>query len=182
MSFYPRRAQGGDPKGEVRDFIVTNSQTIALGDMVVLTSGFALRASAGGRIVGCAVGFVRDLGNNQRVPLDQSASGTITGTRTGNAGVIGSDTYAAASSNQTVDKVMVRVLVDPQMEYLNTASSTLTTAMVGQYFDLVSGATQVDVATNTNTYSAQVLLTRLDPDNDASVTKGLFRIIEHAWT
>jgi hypothetical protein len=178
--FYPFKTEG-NTAGQAQDFIIANSQTISAGEMVRLSSGFINTNGATNRALGVCIGFVKDLGNGQRVPLDQDAAGSVTGTRSGNAGVIGSDTYAAAADNQTVDKVMARVIVDKEMEYYNDASDTLTTAHLGTYFDINAGSDQVDVATQTGTYSAVVVLTKLDPHFDNDVSKGIFKIVEHQW-
>jgi len=177
-----RRTEGGQTAGELRPFTIANSQTITIGDMVTLVSGFSTLALAGVRIVGCVVGFKKDLGNNQLVPLGLDASGTISGTRSGNAGVVGSDTVAVASNNQTVDKVVAMVMVDPQAEYYNDSNGTLTTANTGQYFDIVAASDQIDQATATNTYSAQMVCVKINPDNDSDLSKGIFRVVEHSWT
>lgn len=180
--FQFRRTEAGQTAGELREFIIANSQTITIGDMVTVTSGFATLALAGNRIVGCVIGLKKDLGNGNTVPLGLDAAGTISGIRSGNAGVVGSDTVAAASNNQTVDKVVAVLNVDQLAEYYNDASGDLTTAELGKYFDIVAASDQIDQSTATNTYSAQMVCTRLNPDGDNDLSKGIFRIVEHSWT
>lgn len=184
VHFKPYRTQGGLTGGETRDFIIANSQTISLGEMVRLASGFINTAGASSRILGACVGLVRDIGGGQTVPLDQDAAGSVTGTRSGNAGVLGSETYAAASDNQTVDKVMARVLTDPNMEYHNDASADLAVSDLGQYYNLVAGSNQIDQATETTfaetAATSQMILLEVDPDNDADLSKGIFKIVKSA--
>lgn len=179
--FYPYRTISGQTGGEVRDFIIENNATITLGDMVDVTAGYAGLAGAGNRIMGCVSGLVKDIGGGQRVPLDQDASGSVSGTRSGNAGVVGSDTYDAAADNQSSDKVMARVIIDPYMEYYNDADDDLDQAQVGTYYDLVSDSDQVDKDTTT-THSAQVILLEIDPHNDSDDSKGIFKVVESQLT
>lgn len=179
--FYPFRKEGGSTGGEERDFIIENSATITLGDTVDVTAGYAGLVGQTARVMGVVVGFVRDIGQGSPIALGADASSGYTGTRTGNAGVIGSDTYVAASDNQTVDKVMVRVVIDPHMEYYNDANGSLTQAMIGTYFDQVAASDQIDAA-STTTYSAQFVLMKIDPFNDGDASKGIFRLVESQLT
>jgi hypothetical protein len=181
MAFYPYRHEGGDDSGEVRDFIITNSQTVTIGDAIRLVAGFAQRAAAGNRVMGVVVGIGKRLGDNVNdtfLPLDTDAAGSVSGTRTGNPGVIGSETYAAAADNQTVDRVAVRVIISPSQEYYNLADANLLAAHVGRYFDCVAASNQVNVASVGN--DGQFVLMDRDPHNDGVATKGVFRIAEHA--
>lgn len=179
--FYPYRTEGGQTGGEVRDFIVENSATITLGDVVDVTAGYANLAGATARVMGVVIGLIKDIGGGQRVPLDQDASGSVSGTRSGNAGVVGSETYVAASDNATVDKVMARVIIDPHMEYYNDADGDLAQAQVGTYYDLVAASDQIDQS-STTTYSAQFILMEIDPHNDNDASKGIFRLVESQLT
>ncbi len=179
--FFPFRTEGGATGGEVREFIIENSATITLGDTVDVTAGFAGLVGATARIMGVVNSFAKTTTEGSSIALDTDAAGTNTGTRSGNAGVVGSDTFVAASDNQTVDKVLVKVLVDPSMEYFNDADDSLTQAMIGTYFDQVATSDQIDVATST-TFSAQMILMKIDPFRDADASKGIFRIVESQLT
>ena len=179
--FTPFRKEGGATQGEMRAFIIENSATITLGDMVDVTAGFAGLAGAGTRVMGCVVGLVRDIGQGSPVALGTDAASGFTGSRTGNAGSIGSDTYAAASDNETVDKVMAYVVIDPKMEYYNDADGSLAQAQIGTYYDLLAASDQIDQSTTT-TYSAQMVLMAIDPFNDGDASKGIFRVVEHQLT
>lgn len=179
--FYPYRHLAGTTGGALQDFIIENSATVTLGDAVDVAAGYANRVAAGDRIMGVAVGFGRQLSNGEVVPLDQDAAGTFTATRSGNAGVLNSETVVVASDNATVDKIVARVQIDPNMTYFNDADDTLTQAMIGRYFDLNSDADDADVATEA-AFSAQVILLEIDPHNDADVSKGVFKIVESQLT
>lgn len=180
--FYPYRSTVGLSGGEEYDFIIEGVATaITLGDAVDVAAGYAGRCAAGDRIMGVVVGFGKQLSNGEVVPLDHPGAGSVTGTRAGNAGVIGSDTYTPATDNTTVDKVTARVLVDPNMQYYNDADDTLTQAMIGRYFDHNSDPDDVDVATEA-AYSAQWILMEIDPHNDADVSKGIFKLVESQLT
>lgn len=179
--FFPYRTLGGQTGGEVWDFIIENSATITLGDMVDVTAGYANIAGAAARIMGVVVGIGKKLENGQVVPLDQDAAGSVSGTRSGNAGNIGSETYAAASDNATVDKVVARVIIDPQMTYYNDADGALAQAQVGTYYELLAASDQVDQS-ETTTYSAQLILLEIDPHNDSDASKGIFKIVESQLT
>lgn len=182
MAFIPWRKASSSIVGDPRLFIITNSSTIVLGDMVVLTSGFATRVAAGAnRMVGAVIGFY----DRNGLPLDANSATTVTGTRSGTAGSFGSESYAAASDNQTVDKVMVMVDCNPMLEYLDTAVSGVTLAQsnVGQYCNVTANANHADGSGLSNTYgSLQLVLTKIDPVNDGSTAKGIFKIVLHAWT
>lgn len=180
--FHPFRTEGGATGGEVRDFIIENSATITIGDDVDVTAGYVGLTGATARSMGIVQGFVKDLGNGTRVPLDQDAAGSISATRSGNAGVVGSDTVAVASDNQTVDKIMARVVIDPSMEYYNDADGSLTQAMIGTYFNNVSASDQISQSSSAVFDEAnateQWILMQIDPFNDGDASKGIFRKVK----
>ncbi len=177
--FTPYRTEGGQTGGDNRDFIIEDSATLTIGDAIDVTAGYAGVCVNSERPIGVLLGFVKDIGQDRRVPLDQDASGSVSGTRSGNAGVVGSETYVSASNNITVDKVMARVQLDQKMEYFNDADSTLTQAEVGTYFDTVAGGDQITgagaTATEGSNNTAWILM-EIDPFNDADLSLGIFRI------
>ncbi len=177
--FYPYRTVGGNTGGDERDFIIEDSATITLGDAIDVTAGYAGQCANSERPMGVCTGFVVNIGQDRRVPIDQDASGTLTGTHSGNAGVIGSETYVTAADNITVDQIMARVQLDPMMEYYNDADSTLTQAEVGTYFDTTSDGDQITGAGATATEGSNNtgwILTEIDPFNDSDASKGVFLI------
>ncbi len=175
--FYPYRTLGGQTGGDERDFIIEDSATLTLGDTIDVTAGYAGQAANSTRVMGVCIGFVVDIGGGRRVPIDQDASGTLTGTHSGNSGVVGSETYVTAADNITVDQIMARVQVDPMMEYYNDADSTLTQAEVGTYFDTDSDGAQITGAGTTGAEGSNNtgwILTEIDPHNDSDLSKGIF--------
>ncbi len=175
--FYPYRTLGGNTGGDERDFIIEDSATLTLGDTVDVTAGYAGQCANSERPMGVLIGFVVLIGNGRSVPIDQDASGTLTGTHSGNSGVVGSETYVTASDNITVDQVMARVQVDPMMEYYNDADSTLTQAEVGTYFDTNSAGDRITGAGTTGAEGSNNtgwILTEIDPFNDGDASKGVF--------
>lgn len=165
MSGFALRKSLKGPIGEVclLEFIGKNSIAFQVGDLVRLnTSGFLDVVDATESIVGVVAGVV----DNKGIRVDPD-SGTL-------------DTYTMPSANQTAATRTRFVQVIPALpEYLwyNDASTTLTQAMVGAYFD-TTDENDVAVGGVTDTWSAQVQLIALDPDGDGDASKGLFRIVE----
>jgi len=111
------------------DRIVTNSVTVAVGDSVKTASGFAALGTTGARVLGHVESIIGDDG---LTPVKD-------GTYLGNIG----EAFEAASDNQTVAKVKVRVDIDTNSLYsaeLDAAVGTTTTAggsgAAGKTFDL----------------------------------------------
>lgn len=181
--YFPRRTLRGDTTGAMMDFLIENSATITLGDDVDVTAGYAGLTGATARGMGVVLGFYRELSNGGKIALSANAAGTVTGTRSGNAGVIGSDTYVAASDNVTVDKVGVRVCVDPDMLYYNDSDGSLSQALVGTYFNNVAASDQISASSTAvfdeSNATEQWILLEWDPDNDADASKGIFKKVKH---
>lgn len=93
----------GRTSGIIRSFIIANSATITIGDMVKLSGGYIALAGANAKILGVVVGIVDKNGIN----LDNTKE-SIDGTWTSS-----SQTYVAASDNQTDQAVRVLVDIDP---------------------------------------------------------------------
>lgn len=109
--------------------ILTNSITVAIGDSVRTTSGFAALSAASSRVLGHVEGLV---GQDGLTPVKD-------GTFLGNIG----GTYAVPANNQTVGQVKARIDVDKNSLYsadLNAAVGTTSTAggsgAAGKYFVL----------------------------------------------
>jgi len=182
--YIPRRTLRGDTTGAVKDFLIENSATITLGDDVDVTAGYVGLTGASARSMGVVIGFFRDLGNGKKIALGTDAARGYAATRSGNAGVFGSDTVVAESDNVTVDKIGVKVCIDPEMEYYNDANTTvaLTQAHVGTYFNNVSASDQIDSNTSAvfdeSDATEQWILLEVDPDNDADTSKGVFKKVK----
>ncbi|QGH72317.1 MAG: hypothetical protein [Podoviridae sp. ctg2L5] len=167
--FYFRKNMEGDASHPpYADFIIGNSKTITLGDAITLSGGYAQAASTNGRVVGVAVAIVDKNG----LPVHGFSShadhdGTVTG----------DDTFVSASDNATDKMVKVRVMMARSGDlYYNDADADLAQANIGSYFDMNSGADEIDVATATTSGVWQ--LVEIDPDNDSDASKGLFRVAE----
>ena len=139
--------------------IVANSVELKVGDAVKWdTDGFIALATAGDKVLGIAEGLVTSKG------LDVAPdSGTL-------------DTYTMESDNETDKKYRVRVDIAKDSLYENDSSGTLAQTNLGQFFDLTD-EDQIDQSSASDT-AGQFQLVRLDPDADADVSKGLFKIAE----
>ncbi len=150
----------------LENLIIGNSVTVTVGDAVLLTTGFvALGTSSSVGIYGVVVGIVNDKG----IDLDSAKADTYDGTWTSS-----SKTYVATADNQTDKKIKAVVCPDPMALWYNDSSGTLTTAMLKQHFKL-SDEDQIDQSTNAAAVG-QFQLWKLDPDEDADASKGLWRI------
>lgn len=142
------------------DRILTNSVVAAVGYSVKTASGFAALSTAGARVLGHVESLIGDDG----------LSPVVDGTYLGNIG----EAYTAASDNQTVAQVRVRVDIDQRSLYsaeLDAAVGTTTTAggsgVAGKNFDLVDKDT-LDESTVAET-SAQYYSHGIDRNNTAQV-------------
>lgn len=162
----------GAPNPASADMIIMNSETVTLGDAVTLnTAGAVEPADAGERIHGIVVGLVTKEGT----PLSTAPSSEYDGTYSGNAGQVGSETYAAASDN-TIDKqIKARVIADPFALFYNDAAGDLALADDYQFFDLTD-EDQIADQNGHATAGAFQLWVR-DPNGD-NASEGHFRIAE----
>jgi len=173
--FTPVRNEGGRTTGIRKSYIIDDSQTIHIGDMVLLeTTGFIIPATAGSRILGCIIGITDSNG------LDMDNSQAI---NTGSTWT-SPNTIVTDSDNTTVDQQRAIVDIDPFTLYsnqpngaINTTSSSGKCGLKGSYVDLAS-ACQVDEnnAGNAFNVTAQLFCWGLDPENTA---RGLYSIAEH---
>ena len=151
-----------------RDAIITDSETVTVGDAIQMTDGFAQVCDANERIMGIAVGITDASG----IDLDSTSSDNYDGTWTSST-----KTYVATSDNESDKKVRVKMICDPYALFYNDASGTLTSAMDMEFFSLAD-EDQVDYSTNSATVGEMQLWKR-DPDGDGDASKGIFRIV--AW-
>lgn len=179
--FIPYRSPEGHSAGAVKYYLVKNSATVTIGDAVNLDTGYVEPAALGERILGVVNGLAKQTTGGHYVPLGSDAAGSVSGTRSGNAGIYGSETYAAASDNTTVDKVVAQVIVDPDMEYMNDADEDLALGDEGKYYDNLAAGDQIDASSGSASTAAQWILTQRDPKNDADASWGVFRIAEHLY-
>lgn len=158
---YRKNIDGSTGAPTVLQAVGKNSITFQVGDLIrVNTSGFADVVDTGEAITGVVVGVVDANG----VKIDPD-SGTL-------------DTYTMSSDNQTVAQKEVRYIPAlPHYLFFNDADASLTRAMELKYFD-TNDENDVDVASATDSETAQVQLIERDPDGDGDASKGLFRIAE----
>lgn len=162
-------------------FILENSATVTVGD--------AVRLDTNGCIKRCAATDPAILGIVQGI-YDQNGqlgvfSPRIPGTAIAGATLTPDDTITTASDNRTNTSKKLSVYIIPdqgEILYMNQANTTqaLTQAMVGSFFNVTStGALSGQIDSNSNSFtSGQFQLVSLDPDNDGSTAKGLFRVVQ----
>lgn len=146
--------------------IIDDSETVTVGDAVLMVDGFAQVCDANERVFGIVTGIVDDNG----IDLDSTQSDNYDGTWTSS-----SQTYVATSDNTTDKKIKVIVVADPFALWYNDANGTLTQAMEKEFFSLTD-EDQIDYATNSAT-AGEFQLWKRDPDGDSDASKGLFHIV-----
>lgn len=158
---YRKNIDGSTGAPTILEGIGKNSVVFSEGDLIrVNTSGFIDVVDTGEAITGVVQGVVDAHG----IKIDPD-TGTL-------------DTYTMASDNQTVAQKRVRYIPAlPHYLFYNDADASLTQAMDLKYFD-TNDENDVDVASATDSTTAQVQLIERDPDGDADASKGLFRIAE----
>lgn len=170
--FEPRKYLYGNEHPSAQNFRMGNSATLTIGDVVRLNNAGALvRCAAGDAVLGILVGIVDD--------KDINPFSLIYTNNTG-ATLTPDDTVVTASDNTTRAQYLKgKVLVDPAgvILFYNDASGNLALTNLGQFFDHDADADQIDQSTASDT-SGQFQLIELDPDGDADLSKGLFRIAE----
>ena len=155
---------------------IANSTTLKLGDLVrVNTGGFLVRAATGEAPAGVLQGVI-----------DANGTPPWTSFWVNNAGVTitNDDTIVSSSSNQTRSDnyIQGQIGFDPAgiTLYYNDADSSLAATNLFQFFDVAS-SNQVTVGSASDA-NGQVQLISVDPDNDADLSKGLFRINENQFS
>jgi hypothetical protein len=158
---YRKNLDGSNQAPTLVYVIGKSSVAFAVGDAVrINTSGFCDVCDAGEGMAGVIQTVTTREG--QPVACD---SGTT-------------DTWTMSSTNETVAKKMIGFIPAlPNYLFYNDSDGTLTEAMVGMYFDLVSH-TQIDGDTNHDTTQRTCRLWEFNPDHDADASKGLFQVVE----
>lgn len=174
--FYFRKSLYGVDQPAAQTYIIDNSATVKIGDLVrINTSGYLVRCATGGIPAGVLVGIV-----------DQNGTGVFSPRATGVAGAtLTPDDTCATSATNTTDltrQISGQVLIDPASNLLfyNVADGALTQTMLFQTFDVANG-NQVTSGGGSDTTSKEVMLMSLDPDGDGDTTKGLFRIANNQF-
>ena len=147
------------------EVIIDNEEVMTIGDAITMVAGFAVPCGADDRIFGIVTGIITNAG----IDLDSCDADDYDGTW-----VSSTNTYTAAANNETVKKVKVRVIADPYALFYNDANGTLTQAMEFLHFSLTD-EDQIAYDSSSATVGEMQLWKR-DPDGDADLSKGLFRI------
>ena len=155
------------------DIMIQNSATITLGDAVdINTGGGCQPADAGDKVFGIVVGLVDSNGR----PLSTLRADAYDGTYSGNSGQVGSETYVAQSDNLTDKMIKARCVVDPFALFYNDTAGDLSVADDYQFFDLTDEDQIADQVGHATAGAFQLI--KRDPDGDADLSKGLFRMAE----
>jgi|GEM_PF-5697584 len=141
-------------------FIVDNSDTLTVGDAVMLNSdGHVVVATAGEEVLGIVQGVCT---YNTHLPIATDSSTT--------------DTWTVDSDNETVDMAQAVVIMDKNALFSIDVASDLATTNLMQFFDLTD-EDSINYSSASDT-TGQFQLIGLDPDSDGDASKGLFRIAE----
>lgn len=172
--FFRRTLYGLEHPGTQR-YIIGNSSTIKIGDAVrINTAGFLVRAAAGEAIAGVVDGLVDLNGVNV---FSSRATGTTGSTLTPD------DQVAVSSTNQSdgTRNIKADVIVDPAgiCLFYNDADSSLADTNRFQFSDSSAAGNQIVLSASDS--AAQWQLMVLDPDGDADLSKGLWRIAENQF-
>lgn len=149
----------------IRNFLIKNSASVAVGEALAFSSG-ADSASAGTPILGICVGIV----DKDGIGLDN------TGTTVDGIWVSNTHTYTAAADNMTVGLVRVQVITDKNALFKNDASADISAAEEGMKFDL-SSATQIDGQAGVDE-AGQFELVKYDPEGTGDASFGTYKISE----
>ena len=171
----------GGTTGIIQTFLIEDSGTITVGDMVrgsydsAGANGMIEVADAGNPILGVVVGIV----DKDGIDMDNSKQ-SITGTWTSST-----KTYVAETTNETVDKVQAQVDIDPMSRWtaqpdgaIGTTTSSGSSDQLGSFTDLIADSDQPDETNNSNAFNAvaQLFIWGVDPANTAH---GIYSIAEH---
>lgn len=172
----------GRTSGILRTFIIENSATMTIGDMVRgsydsgAANGMVELAAAGNPILGVVVGIVDKDGidmDNSRVTLSSGSWATATHTAT------------TGSDNTTVDQIKAIVDIDPLSVWsatpdaaIGTTTSSGSSDQLGSYTDIVAASDQPDETNNSAAFNtvAQLFIWGVDPELS---TNGLYSVAEH---
>ncbi len=160
----------GRTSGITRKFTIANSATVAIGDMIYLTSGYASPCPAATPIMGCVVGLVDRNGIdlvNSKITKEGSYSATT-------------KAYTADSDNTASEKAACLVDIDPFSVWSAEPDGTYGTDtqgdLIGCYTDLVTSAGDQPDEDVAETGKAQLFIWGVDPEDS---TRGLYSIAQH---
>ena len=170
----------GRTSGIQRNFTISNSATITVGDMVKLTSGFIALASSNSPIMGVVIGIVDKDGidlSSSRYSFAQAAYTDSTRT------VVCGNANATAT---TGDGVQAVVDIDPFSVWSGQTDNDNTdgqSRLAGCYSDIIAASDQVDDDTAATT-QGQLFIWGANPETGAEHSN-LYSIAQHqlfGWT
>lgn len=173
--FFFRRTLYGLEHPGLQSYVIGNSATIKIGDAVrINTAGFLVRAAAGEAIAGVVDGLTDRNGINVFSPRASGVTGTT---------LTPDDTIAVSATNQSdaTRELRAQVIIDPAgiCLFYNDADSDLAATNRYQFSDSNSTGNQIVLSVSDS--AAQWQLMVLDPDGDADLSKGLWRIAENQF-
>lgn len=162
----------GVDHGVIVPVIIADSNTIAIGDCVKLSSGYAVRGTAGVQLLGIAVGFSK----NEGTPLDPATY--VPGTATS------SDVTSVTAAANNTTAVFKKVLVDVSTakiwsaDVTGTIGTTVNSDRIGARIDVDSaggkyGYVLETTATRTESTVANFFCYGTDPDDDSRLLVSL---------
>ena len=162
----------GRTSGIQRAFIIGNSKTITVGDMVKLSTGYIDLAGAAAGIMGVVVGFWDKNGTDllsTRLTMAQAVYTEST------------RTVVTGNANTTGDQIRAVVDVDPFSVWTgetDNASTDAESRLAGCYTDIVAASDQADDDTAATT-QGQLFIWGADPESDTTRKANLYSIAEH---
>ncbi len=167
----------GATTGIHKSFIINNSATITVGDMVALSSGYVALAGAGAPIFGVVIGLTDKNGvdlNNSRLALTGTSASWTSSTQT----------VVAGSNNSSTDYLRATIDCDPLSLWSATtdnASTDTQASLAGCYTDIVAESDQADDDTAATT-QCQLFIWGVDPEDSS---RNIYSIAQHqlwGWT
>lgn len=169
----------GRTSGIQRSFIIADSATITIGDMVYLNSGYIAVCPANNPIMGVVVGFT----DKDGIDL---VSSKLTLTGSGASYTASTKTVVAGSDNTSTDYLRAIIDVDPFSVWSAAPDAAIGTDdesdKVGCYCDLVATAGDQPDESDAGTGQQQLFIWGVDPENSSN---GLYSIAQHqlwGWT
>ena len=162
----------GRTSGIQRSFIISDSATITVGDMVKLTSGFVALSGANAPIMGVVVGLVDKDGidlSSSRYSFAQAAYTSST------------KTVVCGAANSTGDQVRALVDIDPFSVWsgeTDLTSNDTQSRLAGCYTDVVAASDQVDDDSALTT-QCQLFIWGADPESPSTIKANLYSIAQH---
>lgn len=165
MAFTYKGQLNGAENPIIRNVLIKNSASVAVGEALTFSSG-ADSAAAGNKILGICVGIVDKNG----IDLDTTST-TIDGTW-----VSSTKTYTAASDNMTVALVKAQVICDKNALFQVDANASISQAEECMKFNL-SSATEMDGGAGVDA-AGQFELVKYDPTGEGDASMGTYKICE----